>query len=67
MELICAGCFVNADTAQRSAGHDAAELLVCGLGAVALTEGIPAREALRCSYCGGTVHLDHHHTSWYDQ
>lgn len=29
-------------------------------------QGISAHDALRCNYCGNTVHLDHHHMAWYD-
>ena len=66
MELICAGCFTNPDAAQRTAPPDAAEMLVCDLGPVTLPGGVAAYETLRCSYCGSTVHLDHHHIAWYD-
>ena len=67
MELICTGCFTNPVAAARNAGHDAAELLVCSPGALALPLGISGQDALRCSYCGSTVHLDHHHVTWYDR
>ena len=66
MELICTGCFTNPVAAHRNAGRDSAEMLVCNLGAVALPQGISAYDALRCNYCGSTVHLDHHHITWYD-
>ncbi len=60
MELICTGCFTNPVAAHRSAGHDSAEMLVCSLGAFALHQGISDQDALRCNYCGSTVHLDYH-------
>ncbi len=67
MELICTGCFVNPVVAHRNAAHDTAEMVVCSLGAVALPGDISDRDALRCSYCGSAVHLDHHHSAWYDR
>lgn len=67
MELICNGCFTGPIAAHRNAGHDAAEMLVCNPGAIALPQGIFARDVLRCSYCGSKVHLDHHHAAWYDR
>ena len=66
MELICTGCFTNPVASHRNAGHDTAEMLVCSLGPVALPQAKSAHDALRCRYCGSTVHLDHHHTAWYD-
>ena len=66
MELICTGCFTNPVASHRNAEHDAAEMLVCSPGAVALSQSNSGHEALHCAYCGGTVHLDHHHVSWYD-
>lgn len=66
MELICTSCFTNPVAAHRNAAHDATEMRVCSLGAVALPQGVSGQYALRCSYCGSTVHLDHHHMAWYD-
>jgi len=67
MELICTGCFTNPVAARDNAAHDATEMLVCSLGAVHMPLGDFEHEALRCSYCGSTVHLDHHHVAWYDR
>jgi len=66
MELICTGCFTNPVAANRGTAHVAREILVCTLGAAALPWSAPAQAVLRCSYCGTTVHLDHHHAVWYD-
>jgi hypothetical protein len=66
MELICTSCFINPVAAHRNAAHDPAEILVCNLGAASVPQGMPAHEDLRCSHCGSTVHLSHHHTAWYD-
>jgi len=67
MELICTGCFTNPVAAHHAAAHDDSEMLVCSLGAIPLPQGYSEREALRCSYCGSAVHLDHHHVAWYDR
>ena len=66
MELICTGCFTNPVAAHRHTGHDAAEMLVCNLGPIALTEDRSGHDALRCNYCGSMVHLDHRNMAWYD-
>ena len=66
MELICAACFINPVAAHGNAEHHAGEMMVCSLGAAAFPKGSSAHEALRCSYCGSAVHLDHHHAAWYD-
>ena len=66
MELICTGCFTHPGTTHRNTGRDAVEMRVCSLGAVDLPKGDSVYDVLRCSYCGSTVHLDHHHVAWYD-
>lgn len=66
MELICTGCFVNPVAAHRSVEHDCAELMVCDLGAIALSPDLGAHAVLRCDYCGSAVHLDHRHLAWND-
>ena len=66
MELICTNCFTHPLAAHREGSLVAVELLVCDLGAIALPEGRSKQAALRCSYCGSTVHLDRHHVAWYD-
>ncbi len=66
MELICTGCFTKPVAPHPDAGHDASEMLVCSLGAIDLPQRSSPHEALRCSYCGSAVHLDHHHMAWYD-
>jgi hypothetical protein len=65
MELICTGCFTHPLGAHRNAGYDAAEMLVCNLGAVALPQRVSGHDDLRCDYCGSMVHLDHRHMTWY--
>jgi hypothetical protein len=67
MELICTDCFTHPLGADSEPARVPNEMLVCSLGAPALSRSTPAYEALRCSYCGSAVHLDHHHSAWYDK
>jgi hypothetical protein len=66
MELICTGCFTRPVAVHRDAEHDFVDMLVCNLGAADLPHGVSVHEALRCSYCGSPVHLDHRHMAWYE-
>lgn len=67
MELICTDCFTHPRASNRNPGLSPGEMLVCSLGAPAWPSGAAAYVALRCSYCGSAVHLDHHHAAWYDR